>query len=371
VDGVPSSDLPAGLVTLKHTLVQYTAKKQSAQRESSKMPFAPKEFVGTPLEWINFTTLTGVNFTGFDINGETLDGAVHGGTWSDIFGWAAFAKDGGSVVVDGKSLHRWSLAIPATGAFELLVDASGAPYRLVQNVSKTARVPHTYYLNYTFSDFTPDDSLLPKAWDGVVEDDFRHPKPCAAPKGPSPVNVTMYIFHPKDEFNISGQDLGDATGDTFFVCVDAITNFNTSIDHHYAWISEYNVQLSPRYGQYQNCNDYPPKCLGANDFWVGHEAAQGLGLPAGGQCKSNPLVGEWWSLPVGGRCSDDATPGDGSCTWKATRRKTIDSPCLFNTLGFVDKCREELRAPFPAASNLLTKAFEEDSAHGGCPALPV
>ena len=56
------------------------------------------------------------------------------------------------------------------------------------------------------------------------------------------------------------------------------------MDHDYAWVSAWRVTAVPRWGQYQNCNGYPPVCLGASDFYVGHEAAQGLGLPAGGQC---------------------------------------------------------------------------------------
>ena len=57
------------------------------------------------------------------------------------------------------------------------------------------------------------------------------------------------------------------------------------MDHDYAWVSAWRVTAVPRWGQYQNCNGYPPVCLGASDFYVGHEAAEGLGLPAGGQVR--------------------------------------------------------------------------------------
>jgi hypothetical protein len=73
------------------------------------------------------------------------------------------------------------------------------------------------------------------------------------------------------------QDLGDAAGDVFFVCVDVLTDQATSVDHHYQWVTSWDVHHNPQMGQYQNCNDYPPQCFGTNDWLVGHEAAQGLG----------------------------------------------------------------------------------------------
>ncbi|KAL1520421.1 hypothetical protein AB1Y20_022005 [Prymnesium parvum] len=368
IDG-KSSSLP-DFMERDQRLAQDTKQMRRAEVRYTKMVFGPKEYVGTPLEWVNFTTYFFEDYMGIDFNGALLDACMYGGKFSDMFGWVSHAQDGGRVVVDGKALHRWMLTAP-TVHFELLIDSAGTPYRYIQNISKSALVPHAYYMNYTFHEFASDDSLLPKAWEGVTIDGFKKPKPCPPPADPTPLNKTMYIFHPKHEFNISQQDLGDATGDTFFVCVDALTKFNTSIDHNYAWISAYHVQFMPQYGQYLNCNGYPSECLGANNFLVGHEAAQGQGFPEAGQCNENPLVGEWWALPEGGKCADGATPGDGTCSWRATRLKTIDSPCLFDQLGFVDTCRKEGRAPFAQSSKLLVKAFAQDSVHGGCPALPV
>ena len=142
------------------------------------------------------------------------------------------------------------------------------------------------------------------------------------------------------------------------------------MDHDYAWVSAWRVTVVPRWGQYQNCNGYPPVCLGASDFYVGHEAAQGLGLPAGGQCTENPETGEWWSLPAGGECAAGEVPGGGSCTWSAVRTKTIDSKCLFTQQGFAAACRNESRAPFTEATAIFLQAFaEDDPSKGGCPAL--
>jgi hypothetical protein len=182
----------------------------------------------------------------------------------------------------------------------------------------------------------------------------------------------MFIFHPASNFNITSQDVGDALGDVFFTCVDVITNQSAAIDHHYAWISAWRVTLVPRWGQYQNCNGYGANhsCFGAENFYVGHEAAQGLGAPRGGQCEQNDLTGEWWSLPGGGQCAAGDKPGGGKCTWSAQRTKTIDSQCLFAEQGFAAACKAAGRAPFSAATELFKKAFEsDDPSEGGCPPI--
>ena len=120
------------------------------------------------------------------------------------------------------------------------------------------------------------------------------------------------------------------------------------------------------------CGTDPPKCLGAETFLVGHEAAQGLGAPVGGQCESNPLTGEWWSLPAGGRCTGAQTPEGGHCTWSATRTKTIDSKCLLDRHGFKEACAADGRAPFLHASKVFLQAMaEDDIAKGGCPPLNI
>jgi len=95
-----------------------------------------------------------------------------------------------------------------------------------------------------------------------------------------------------------------------------------------------------------------------------------MGAPQAGQCSSNPLVGEWYSLPVGGLCAAGAKPGDGSCTWTARRVKTIDSKCLF-AHGYLAACKASARAPFAQAKARFSAAFaSEDESVGGCPALP-
>ena len=151
-----------------------------------------------------------------------------------------------------------------------------------------------------------------------------------------------------------------------------VRHSTTGIDHHYQWLSSWTIHHSPHLGQYQNCNGYPhPQCLGAEDFWVGHEAAIGMGAPGGGQCVGNPQVGEWYSLPLGGHCPPGVTPDGKACTWRASRVKTIDSHCLLGH-GFIDHCLAgDKRAPFVSAEKSYVAAFASvDPAKGGCPALP-
>ena len=47
-------------------------------------------------------------------------------------------------------------------------------------------------------------------------------------------------------------------------------------------------------GQYENRQGWGAArtCLGDEHFWVGHEAALGVGYPTAGQCVANPLIGE-------------------------------------------------------------------------------
>ena len=65
----------------------------------------------------------------------------------------------------------------------------------------------------------------------------------------------MYIFHPRHEFNISQQDNGDADGDVYFVCEDLLTNASKAQGEDYQWLTHWSLELVPKWGQYQNCNN--------------------------------------------------------------------------------------------------------------------
>ena len=88
--------------------------------------------------------------------------------------------------------------------------------------------------------------------------------------------------------------------------------------------------------------------------------------------KTAEIIGEWWSLPIAGKCADGATPGDGTCTWKPTHVKTIDAACLLDDdHKFAEACAAESRAPFKAAAAIFEAGFaSEDVAKGGCPGVP-
>ena len=163
------------------------------------------------------------------------------------------------------------------------------------------------------------------------------------------------------------QDIGDALGDSIFICDEGMhePDTNKSLTH-------WSLEWVPRWGQYQNCDGWGDErsCIGDENFWVGHQAAFMMGAPLAGQCDDNPLVGEWWSLPAGGECAPGATPGDGSCTWRATHVKTVASSCLFDARrGFVDECKKQDRSPYTQPTKILQAAFDDLKA-GGCPAIP-
>lgn len=351
-------------------MVEDDGAKRKATTSNVKFGWAPEAYVGTPLEFMNFTTYYTETYMGFEINGQHLDASIYGAVrFSPTFSWLPAARDGGMVEYSGTSYQSWVFTYGSTSMLALF-DAAGVPVYLDQNV--TAPSVGRYRTVMAFSEWRADASHLPHVWDGYNQTTFTHPTPCPAPADPTPVEQPIYIFHPKDNFDIAGQDVGDGTGDVFFVCVDVLTNRATGVDHHYQWLSSWTVTHNPQIGQYQNCNGYPPRCLGAEDFLVGHEAAQGLGSPSGGMCTTNPQTGEWWSLPVGGQCAAGASPSGGTCSWSAVRTKTIDAKCLLDQLGFKEACEAGQRAPFAAATRIFLGAFAtDDPATGGCPPLNV
>jgi len=352
--------------------------RRSISQGGSKVPYAPLSFVGTPLEWLNQTQYADNEFTGIDLENTKYPGNLDQSSgFHDLFAWTIVAKLVGTV----GSYHRWEYSIetPYSASFVLLTSLDDTtPVQFLQNITMTQPGKGTvkYDLNYTFFDFTTGTApWAVELWSDFNRSDFTDPMVCPTPQlgaVAEPATQEHYIFHPRHEFNISAQDNGDANGDVYFTCQDLLTNQSQAMGEDYQWISHWSITLIPRWGQYQNCNNYGAanNCLGNEHFWVGHEAALGMGEPDGGQCVTNPLVGEWFSLPVGGQCADGVAPDGKACTWVATRQKTIDAQCLLGHK-YIEACLADGRAPFEQAKAKFLAAFgSEDPAQGGCPGLP-
>lgn len=344
---------------------QDTVKNRSCEKDQYKVAMVPESYIGSDLEWLNISSLTVGNFVGLNINGVKLQQYDGGQPFADFFGWLPHAHYGGKTEWGGESLDNWKFNYSGF-TYDLEVSrANGKPVREVMVGMYQGKLLNITYL---FSGF--EENLDFGWWSEFNITEYTNPEVCGD-SDPAPINQTMFIFHPVNKFNISNQDLGDAVGDTFFTCLTARMP-NTSSAHDYQWITQWEIEIIPRWGQYLNCNNYPPSCNGNGNWYVGHEAAEAIGAGAGGQCRDNTLVGEWWSLPEGGRCAEGKRPGDGSCTWRIVERtKTIDSTCLFVTQKYDEACKTE-RAPFPNATGKFLDAFKsEDTAAGGCPALKV
>jgi hypothetical protein len=348
--------------------------KRMVTLSDMKLPFAPSEYVGTSMEWFNSTVFNIDNATFFRINGNKYF-AGGDSPFNDLFSWVPAAEYGGEIIVRGQTLHRWTYNTQGSSmstSFEMLVSMDGSPVSVSQNLSVPSSI---YNLTYDFSSFLPGLGEIEQILDAFNETDYFNPMICPAPSSAAPTNVSMWIFHAKHVMDIFGQDLGDEAGDVVFVCQDVIANQSLATDHGYEWLTEWEIELVPRWGQYQNCNGHPPQCIGKENFWVGREHAEYMGAPSSQrQCgASNKPTGVWFSLPIGGQCKNGARPGDGSCTWRIVRRvKTIEGKCLIEGHGFKHACIAEQRSPFPTATQLFKDAFaSEDPGKGGCPALPV
>lgn len=346
--------------------------------------FAPEAYAGKPQEWFNFTVWQTNNQYLLDLNGACLAPPQNAPPtpFTDQFSWLKYAQPSGSC---GTGCTRYSLSHSATGPSDpytisyLLEMGAHQPLYYEQNITCYAQgACQGFKVNYTqstkfHSDFKPgvDSSIFAE----FNETACTNPPVCPTRAPVHTENVTMWIFHPPNNFNISGQDLGDATGDVFFMCEDLLQGQPTSQDHGYGYVTAWQIELLPRWGQYQNCNGYPSHCLGRNDALVGREAALNLGYPQAGQCTDNHLSGVWYSLPVGGECPPGGSPGDGSCSWRVNHRiKTIDSTCMTQGQKWLSvlkvACANDKRAPFATAEQIFMAAFEEDkNATGWCPGV--
>eukprot|EP00658_Telonema_sp_P-2_P036879 TRINITY_DN26596_c0_g2_i3.p1 TRINITY_DN26596_c0_g2~~TRINITY_DN26596_c0_g2_i3.p1 ORF type:complete len:345 (-),score=55.42 TRINITY_DN26596_c0_g2_i3:151-1185(-) len=332
--------------------------------QSFRNKFAPKEFAPNGKDLMNVTfqfepagnmaNLSGACYTNFTA-----------GTYHDMWAWLAGAQYLGPVA-GCKGCELWSFHVSTPVVFGArLIVRGNVPIQFNQTVETGGGNTSTSI--YDFLSFAEGASPT-----GAI-DPGRCANPASCTETKEIRNSSMFIFHPKHQFDIAGQDVGDAVGDTFFVCEDLYNKQNPSMDHNYAWLTHWEVEHLAYYGQYQNCNGYPSHCMGSSDWLVGREAALALGSPLAGQCTPNPLVGNWWSLPERGRCTGEHGPGDTlgvDCTWRAKRVKTIDGLCLIKQHQFLRKCEMDGRAPFGNATVAFEKAFSSDDLSvGGCPCL--
>ena len=216
------------------------------------------------------------------------------------FEWLENATYGGMMVVDGFDCDVW---FDETHAAAFVGDRP-----LQYNFS---------VYTFTFLAFENDDSSLPvfdttTCYDPPICDEFQLPE-----------SEIVYLFHPKNNFDIGGQNVADLLGEASFLCESLAANQTGSLsgDAQYDWLTMWRLEFTNRsVGLYENCNGYdPPVCLGVNDALVGREAAMGIGKPLAGQCEPNKLTGSWFSLP---QC-------DENCPWtKMERVKTINGSCL-------------------------------------------
>ena len=177
----------------------------------------------------------------------------------------------------------------------------------------------------------------------------------------------VYLPPTPHEYDIAGQDLGDAVGDNVFVCQDLLGGKPKATDAGYQWLTQWTVELLPWFGQYANCNGYGPAqhCASADQYVVGRETPEYMNIAGRSallrQCgATDPNVGQWFSLPKAGECPPGvrpnfADPSDGGCSWrKAERVKTIDGgKCLIEKHNYRSLCATDRRAPFPECNQGL------------------
>lgn len=304
-------------------------------------------------------------------NGQCLknaagDGPVivtHGG-FHGFFGWVKNASHLGQDTWQNRSCEKWQEA------------ASNNTICLHGDMPVYVEVD-SFFANYkdrTRFTFGADYNRT------VEPERLQIPPPCTEPPlacGNGTVELMrFYVFHPRDQFNISGQDVADARGDADYLCTDYPWLDREKIES-YALASVYEVSVVQKFAQYANCYYYSPSfCYGGDDFHIGRESADGRGNHSG-QCEEDgetalwERIGIWYSLPQGGLCEDASEQIGRDCTWRIERRvKTFEMSCLADAQhGFQAQCNVT-KPPFNDVTALLLKAFaSEDPAEGGCPTV--
>mmetsp|Transcript_19770 Transcript_19770/g.62239 ORF Transcript_19770/g.62239 Transcript_19770/m.62239 type:complete len:421 (+) Transcript_19770:61-1323(+) len=342
-------------------IVQDDVRQRSATVANSIDKYAPAAYVGTGMEWFNITLIKN-NGSYFDVISNLCYPSTADGSYSDMFAWVARSTYAGRVEIDGVECEAWTSGMANTYRYLAVTTNGSIPVQYNETIRGET------FTSYSFISF--DAGVADHEAFAIVENGTACYDPPTCGDDPSVVEQDVYVFHPSDSFDVAGQDVGDQRGDTFFVCEDELIGTSASaFDHDYALVTKWRLRRLGTIGQYQNCNGYPSSCAGENDFYVGKEAALGLGYPSAGQCTANNLTGNWYSLPERGQCSDFADVGD-NCSWAVSHVKTINGTCLLYDLGFLDKCADDGQAPFRTAERTFDAAFTyDDPAQGGCSPL--
>lgn len=281
------------------------------------------------------------------------------GGFKNWFGWAVNATRIGHNVWENRTCEKWYHAksnaiLCMTGDIPVYMDVDYA----FANFSKLMR--YTFGADYVRT---------------VAPAKLEVPARCTGPPilcGSGAVEtMQFYVFHPRQYFNISGQDVADARGEAGYLCGDSLWKAED-----YELASLYEVSVLQTFGQYANCNYYNPSfCYGGDGFHVGREGGGGYGSKHAGQCDEDALFwanyGTWYSLPPEGLCTTSSQHIGVDCSWRIERRvKTFEMSCLFDPQhGFQDKC-VAARPPLSDVTSFLLEAFaSEDPAQGGCPSM--
>eukprot|EP01060_Flectonema_neradi_P024753 TRINITY_DN3363_c0_g2_i1.p1 TRINITY_DN3363_c0_g2~~TRINITY_DN3363_c0_g2_i1.p1 ORF type:complete len:400 (+),score=43.33 TRINITY_DN3363_c0_g2_i1:131-1330(+) len=350
--------------------------KRSYQYIPIALPYAPVSYVGTGLEYLNQSIFVRTDGGYLVANNQSMkfsEGTEIG--FEDPFYLLRFAHPNGTEVLNNTLTLQYHYSptkldhfifniLPFNSSDEYVIPHCFRANTSAASIPGQPRVTQLYSTYYT-------NLVVGAQQESVFKElnitDVERPPTCLPKDAPIKEEVfDMFIFHPDGEYNISDQNLADLVGDTVFICQDYN---NTAVDD-YELISLYSVKVNPNWGQYALCNGYsPPKCTGSEIFHVGREGPYFIGEHAG-QCTSHPETGTWWSLPARGRCSSSSSILNGTCTWDIIeKKKTINKTCVLGD-HFVSACKEDVRLPFPTASQILKDAFTEtDPSKGGCPAV--
>jgi len=309
---------------------------------------------------MNHTTLalgSGANSTAYTVTNSQcmhLTGVYAQAGFASLFSWFPLAKKAGQDVVKGKTCEKWSLTLPPPKNQSLVACLhEDEPLYISQQAG-----------TITFDNFQrvvdPAKLQIPTACQ-------EEPKPCGSNKI---IKQTIYLAHPLDNYNISGQDVADAKGDAVFLCTDK----GMWTIGNYKLLSAFELSVVDSFSQYTN---FPPpgsKGFGGDGYHIGRSTPMEVGQH-GGQCDEDAelwkRLGVWYSLPRGGQCISAKSHQLGvNCTWRIERRlNTIEMDCLLNQRKMVEKC-EKAKAPFDDVTELLLKALaSQDVAQGGCPSV--